>query len=190
MNLPEIGGGQSLGRKREEGVNERMPNFVIHYCCQLLVIALLVGALFAAPRVQAQTAEDFQKLKAMVEQMQKTIEAQNARIAELETNKAAHVPVPAVSQPPGVQQLEAKSQSLQIMEKLAAGGTVSRQSQVTYRDTLNDQQEAASRPKDYTLDPTYRFLLPAFLLSLIISSRGLALNLINTPVLGTGMKPW
>jgi hypothetical protein len=126
----------------------------------LLVIALVIGGVLAAPRVQAQTAEDFQKLKAMVEQMQKTIEAQNARIAELETNKAAQVPVPAAGQTAGAQQLEAKSPSVQIMEKLAAGGTVSRQSQVTYRESFNDQQEAASRPKDYTLDPTYQGFIP------------------------------
>jgi hypothetical protein len=41
----------------------------------------------AVPPVRAQTAEDFQKLKTLVEQMQKTIEAQNARIADLEKAK-------------------------------------------------------------------------------------------------------
>ena len=31
---------------------------------------------------------------------------------------------------------------------------------MTYRGALNDQQEAASRPKDFTLDPTYQGFIP------------------------------
>jgi hypothetical protein len=46
------------------------------------------------------------------------------------------------------------------MEKVAAGETVGQQSPVTYRGALNDQQEAASRPRDFTLDPKYQGFIP------------------------------
>src|SRR5205807_2515537 len=52
------------------------------------------------------------------------------------------------------------SPSVQTLEKVAAGEAVGHQSPVTYRDTLNDQQEAASRPKDYTLDPKFQGFIP------------------------------
>jgi hypothetical protein len=132
-------------------------------------MAAILAVMLATPRLHAQTAEDFQKLKAMVEQMQKTIEAQNARIAELETNRAAQPAAPATAPaatapaaPPGAgaARLQANSPSIQTMEKVAAGEQIGQQSQVTYRGALNDQQEAAARPKDYTLDPTYQGFIP------------------------------
>src|SRR5947209_432103 len=83
---------------------------------------LLLFAMLAAPRAQAQSAEDFQRLKSMVEQMQKTIEAQNARIAELATNKAVPPPAPAAAvNTPHAGRLEANSPSIQNMEKVAEG---------------------------------------------------------------------
>jgi hypothetical protein len=124
----------------------------------------LLLALFSAPRLQAQSAEDFQQLKAMMEQMQKTIEAQNARIAELEKKQTVSVAAPSHD---GVGQnvattnrLEATSPSIRIMERIAAGEPVAEKSQVTYRHTLSDPQEAASRPKDYTLDPEFHGFIP------------------------------
>jgi hypothetical protein len=118
-----------------------------------LMAAIAVSAL-AVPGVRAQTAEEFKQLKAMVEQMQKTIDAQNARIADLEkgkTNKPTGV-MPGVT--------AETSPSVKTIEKVAAGETVGHQSPVTDRGNLNDQQEAASRPKDFTLDPTYRGFIP------------------------------
>lgn len=124
-----------------------------------LSLAVLCGV-----RLGAQTAEDIQRLKAMVEQMQKTIEAQNVRIAELESNKVSQ------SQPvtnaatalfdKWTNRLQSNSPSIQTVEKVAVGELIGHQSQVTYRGALNDQQEAASRPKDYTLDPTYQGFIP------------------------------
>src|SRR6185436_12346272 len=99
-------------------------------------------------------AEEFKQLKTMMEQMQKTIEAQNARIAELEKGKAAAKP----SVMPGV--TAETSPSIRTVEKVAAGGSIGHQSPVTFRDALNDQQEAASRPKDFTLDPKYQGFIP------------------------------
>ncbi len=128
------------------------------------LLALLL-ATFYGPRLGAQTSQDFQRLEAKIEQMQKTIEAQNARIAELETNKVAQSGSPGTNAPAALfqkwaGQLESNSPSIQTIEKVAAGEQIGHQSQVTYRGTLNDQQEAASRPKDYTLDPTYQGFIP------------------------------
>jgi hypothetical protein len=121
-----------------------------------LATALAVGVL-GAPSVRAQTAEEFKQLKALVEQMQKTIEAQNARIADLEKPKAAPVPS-AVAPATGI--TPETSPSLRTVEKAAAGQDIGQQSPVTYRGAMNDQQEAASRPKDYTLDPKYQGFIP------------------------------
>ena len=119
-----------------------------------LAAAIAVTAV-AASTVRAQTAEEYKQLKAMVEQMQKTIEAQNARIADLEKSKAAPVPTRVM---PGV--TAETSPSVRTVEKVAAGEKVAEQSPVTFRGALNDQQEAASRPKDYTLDPKFQGFIP------------------------------
>src|SRR6266850_7838310 len=120
------------------------------------VSTLLVVGLLAAPGLRAQTAEEFKQLKTLVEQMQKTIEAQNARIAEMEKDKA----VKPTAAPVAGTNLEKTSPSIQTMEKVAAGEAVATQSPITYRGALNDQQEAASRPKDYTLDPKFQGFIP------------------------------
>jgi len=121
-----------------------------------VVSTLLVVGLLAAPGLHAQTAEEFKQLKTLVEQMQKTIEAQNARIAEMEKDKA----VKPTAAPVAGTNLEKTSPSIQTMEKVAAGEAVATQSPITYRGALNDQQEAASRPKDYTLDPKFQGFIP------------------------------
>src|SRR5580765_1705538 len=88
-----------------------------------VVIAGMLVAMLAAPRLHAQTAEDFQKLKGMVEEMQKTIEAQNKRIAELETNRVIQPLTPtnaaAAAKAQWAKRLEANSPSIQTMEKVA-----------------------------------------------------------------------
>jgi hypothetical protein len=119
--------------------------------CGLAVVT--ASALLAPSKVHSQSADDYRQLKGMVEQMQKTIDAQNARIAELETGKTNHFTnsMPA---------LFSGSPSYRVIERIAAGGHVGTQSPVTYRQTLDDRQEAASRPKDYTLDPDYRGFIP------------------------------
>jgi len=126
-----------------------------------LAAALAVSAL-AAPASHAQTAEEYKQLKSLVEQMQKTIDAQNSRIGELEKGKVAQPPSAPAPAPtattPGVS--AATSPSIRTVDKVAAGETVGTQSPVTFRDAMNDQQEAASRPKDYTLDPKYQGFIP------------------------------
>ena len=65
-------------------------------CLAMLAAALIVCAV---PPARAQTAEEFKQLKSVVEQMQKTIDAQNARIAELEKTRAGQ---PAANAPAAV----------------------------------------------------------------------------------------
>jgi hypothetical protein len=117
---------------------------------RLLLAAALAGAL-ALPAARAQSSEDFQQLKAMVEQMKQTIEAQNSRIAELEKTQSASA---------GALAVEKASPSQQTIQKVATGKPVGQTSPVANRGAMNDQQEAASRPKDFTLDSQYRGFFP------------------------------
>ena len=117
----------------------------MHQTRRVLAAVLAVSAL-AAPGVRAQTAEEFK-------QMKQTIDAQNARITELEKAKAGK----PVAAPGGTAET---SPSVKTIEKVAAGEQVGQQSPVTDRKAMNDQQEAASRPKDFTLDPKYQGFIP------------------------------
>ena len=110
---------------------------------RLLLVAAATGA-FVLSSLRAQSPAEFQELKAMVQQMKQTIDAQNARIAELEKARAA----------------PAASASQRTLDKVAAGQPVGKASQIELRPSLNDQQEAASRPKDLTLDPQYKGFIP------------------------------
>src|SRR5436190_17552339 len=123
-----------------------------------LSAALAVTAL-AAPAVRAQTPEDLKQLKTQLEQMQKTIDAQNARIADLEKAKAGQSAA-TITNAPAAPGTVAASPSVRTVEKAAAGEQIGQKSPVKYRDTLNDQQEAATRPKDFTLDPQYHGFIP------------------------------
>src|SRR3954469_18606468 len=85
-------------------------------------LALMFATLFAAPVLHAQTDDAVAQLKAMVEDLKKTIEAQNARIAELEKNKAVQSAPAPVSPPPppsaartATDRLEAASPSIQTV---------------------------------------------------------------------------
>src|SRR5262249_41586293 len=86
-------------------------------------------------------------------------------IAELEKDKAAKAATPPAQMPvPApttvVTNPLAASKSYQTLEKVAAGQPVSEKSPVANRGAMNDQQEAASRPKDYTLDRAYQGFIP------------------------------
>jgi len=116
---------------------------------------MLATALLAAGIVSglAQNSE-LDQLKENMKAMEKTMEQMKQKIADLERARA---PVPVATP---TNSLEASSPSIQTLQKIAGGEQVSEKSQVTYRDALNDQQQAASRPKDYTLDPTYQGFIP------------------------------
>src|SRR5687767_6346519 len=121
-------------------------------------ITLFAGLLaaLAPPDVRAQSAEELQQLKDSVQQMQKTIEELNKRILEMEKAKAAPPPPLLLMR----SAMETNSPSIQTIEKIASGQAVAGQSPVTDRGALNDQQEAASRPKDFTLDPKFQGFIP------------------------------
>src|SRR5262249_223884 len=88
--------------------------------------------------------------------MEKTIEQMKQKISDLE-KQTAQAPAPV---PVGTNALAANSPSIQTLEKAAEGQPIGEKSPITYRGALNDQQEAASRPKHFTLDPTYRGFIP------------------------------
>ena len=87
-----------------------------------------------------------------MQQMQKNMEEMQKKIAELEKEKTAAAsaiaPVRAPTSPPS-----------KTLEKVAAGEDIGTASLVVHRPALNDQQEGAQRPKDYTLDPEVPGLL-------------------------------
>ncbi len=116
----------------------------------ILAVALLAAGGLS---VSAQQSE-LEQLKASMKAMEQTIEQMKQKIAELEKQKA-QVPAPA-----GTNLLEQASPSYREMEKVAAGGIIGEQSPIKDRGALNDQQEGAPRPKDYTLDPKYRGFIP------------------------------
>jgi hypothetical protein len=116
----------------------------------MIATALLVAGTVS---VSAQNSE-LDQLKQTMKTMEQTIEQMKKKIAELEEKAQAAPPAATRSQ------MESNSPSIQALEKVAAGQKVSEKSPVTYRGALNDQQEAASRPKDYTLDPTYQGFVP------------------------------
>ena len=120
---------------------------------------MVATALFAAGSIPAWAQNsELDQLKEQVKSMEKTIEQMKQKIENLEKAKAQPPPVTITAAPTNT--LEASSRSFQTMEKIAAGQQVSEKSPVTYRNTLNDAQEAASRPRDYTLDPTYQGFIP------------------------------
>jgi gas vesicle protein len=115
----------------------------------VITAALLAGTIPAS----AQDSE-LDKLKESVKSMEQTIEQMKQKIADLEKQKAQ---APAAT---GTNVLEKSSASIQTLEKIAEGQPIGELSPVTYRHALNDQQDPASRPKDFTLDPMYRGFVP------------------------------
>jgi len=104
----------------------------------ILVCVLLCSPGFSGARAESRD-DELEKLKKAVESMQTTIDQQNKKIREIEAAQSKPPPSPAAA-------------------PLAAAppdtaGTVS---PVTARGSFNDQQQAAPRPDDLTLDPKYR----------------------------------
>jgi len=101
---------------------------------------IFVFMVASAVTVQAASNDpELEQLKATINQMQKTIEQQNQRIEELEKAKAA--PAPVVVQP--------------VKEVAPVPEIAGTPSPVAPRGALSDQQEAAPRLGDLTLDPKY-----------------------------------
>jgi hypothetical protein len=118
-------------------------------CTTFLVSAALVTGMGSVASAQN---SDIEQLKSAVQQLQKTIQEQNAKIAELEKGKAVS--------PPAAGAEKDKSLAEIVKETERPGANIGHQSAVPYRATLKDEQEAAPRPGDLTMDPKYRGYMP------------------------------
>ena len=116
----------------------------VHISKMLNLCIIFVFLTASAVTAQAASDSDLEQLKATINQMQKTIEKQNQRIEELEKAKAA--PAPVVAQP--------------VKEVPAVVEITGTPSPVTPRGALSDQQEAAPRLGELTLDPKYHGFIP------------------------------
>jgi len=111
--------------------------------------AALIGTVGATACAQT---TDVQQLKSAVQQLQKTVAEQNAKIEELEKTKGiTPAPPPAQKGKPLAEIVKETDQPPII---------VGHQTPVPYRATLKDEQEAAPRPNDLIMDPKYHGYMP------------------------------
>ncbi len=116
---------------------------------QRTVISLSLGAVLMSPLAAlAQSPNDIQQLKDSAQQMQRTINSLNTRIAELENQ-----------QNPRSKKKKSLGTPSKVIIPLMPIVT-GRQSPVVNRDSFNDQQEAVSRPLDFTLTPQPKGYIP------------------------------
>jgi len=136
-------------------------------------IGLVVGlAFFAAFGTSAPArASEVDELKATVQAMQKSMEQMQARITELEQENhkqkkqaaaSRTAPPPAAAVAPAVGPTSAPAASGDQVVTIAPTAVTieGRPSQIKDRPAMDDQQEAAPRPNDLTLDPKYRGFIP------------------------------
>jgi hypothetical protein len=109
----------------------------------LLIAALMVAGNVTAP---AQSSE-LDQLKSNMQTMQKSMEGMQQKITELEMQKGI-TPAPGTNAGQGV------------VFTTPTKPIIGHESQVADRNNMNDQQEAAPRPNDLTLDPKYRGFIP------------------------------
>ena len=107
------------------------------------VIALIAAGIIAAP---AQSSE-LDQVKSDMQRMQKNMEEMQNKINELEAEKGA-VAAPGTNAAGGVTFTTPRQP------------IIAHASPVADRDNMNDQQEAAPRLNDLTLDPQYRGFIP------------------------------
>jgi hypothetical protein len=113
-------------------------------------LASAASLLVLASAASAQPS-DIEQLKSAIQQMQKTINEQNARIAEMEKGKAATPPAPpVVSADKGKPLSEIVTEGPQT--PIASG----EKARVPYRQTLKDEQDAAPRAGALIMDPKYQ----------------------------------
>ena len=115
-------------------------------------------------------ASELDELKATIQSMQKSMQQMQARIDELERENhkqtqhaSASKTVPAAQPAPAVATEGAASAPASDQTVTIAPTAVTiegRASEIKDRPALDDQQEAAPRPNDLTLDPKYRGFVP------------------------------
>src|SRR5690242_17746941 len=130
----------------------------------------LVFILFASFAASTKArASEVDELKATVQAMQKSMEQMQTRIAELERENHKHKQQAAAStvttsttvHAPASAPLPENANGNQVVTIAPTAVTIEgRASQVKDRPALDDQQEAAPRPNDLTLDPKYRGFVP------------------------------
>src|SRR5262245_9357795 len=123
-----------------------------HLKTTALLSALLIGG---GTTAWAQNSE-LDQLKSSMEQMQKTMQEMQKKINELEAKEKA----PPAAGTNAMAAVAAGSPSVQTIEKVASGQDIGHASLVQDRGAMNDQQEGAPRPTDYTLDPKYHGFVP------------------------------
>lgn len=132
-----------------------------------LILAIFISFLVVKPA----RASEIDELKATIQSMQKSMEQMQNRITELErenhkqkqqatASRAAPAPVAATAESaPGSPAVAAGGTDVVTIAPTAV--TIQgRASQIKDRPALDDQQEAAPRPNDLTLDPKYRGFVP------------------------------
>jgi hypothetical protein len=129
----------------------------------ILTLTLFVSFVLVA------RASELDELKATIQSMQKSMEQMQNRIAELEQENQKHKQQAAASKgaPAAAAQVPAPgptSESVsgnQVVTIAPAAVTIEgHASQIEDRPAMDDQQEAAPRPNDLTLDPKYRGFVP------------------------------
>ena len=133
------------------------------------LLLVLVTGMFALPA----RADELEDLKAQMQQMQQTMQQMQKKISQLETENARqkqapkHVATAPKQQPaapaegphPAPPTFNANGD--QVVTIAPPTRTIqAHQSEVQQRAAMNDQQEAAPRPNDLTLDPQYRGFVP------------------------------
>ena len=112
----------------------------------------LAALLVAGPVATLAQQSEIDQLKATMKAMQQTMDEMKAKIEQLEKQKPAPTVPPPVAPPTGGVQV--------VTFTPAATEIVGHASPVQPRHALNDQQDAAPRPNDQTLDPQYRGYIP------------------------------
>ena len=132
-----------------------------------LNLAVFVSFLVAIPA----RASEIDELKATIQSMQKSMEQMQARISELEqenhkqkkqtaASRSAPPPVTGTVEPAAAPPSVGESGTQVVTIAPTAVTIEGHASQIKDRPAMDDQQEAAPRPNDLTLDPKYRGFVP------------------------------
>jgi DcaP outer membrane protein len=130
-------------------------------------VALTLAIFVSFAVVTSARASELDELKATIQSMQQSMEQMQKRIAELEREnhkQKQHAAVsraaPAAATAP-IETTEPASASDQTVTIAPTAVTIQgRASEIKDRPAMDDQQEAAPRPNDLTLDPKYRGFVP------------------------------
>jgi len=134
-----------------------------HRISLIVSLALLVALGTNAPA----RADELEDVKAAMQSMQKTMEQMQKKIAQLEHDnqkqkqKAAASKSSPAAAAEGPATAGVTANGDQVVTFTPKAVTIEgHASEVRQRDAMNDQQEAAPRPNDLTLDPKYRGFVP------------------------------